>query len=70
METPQSEPLPVAARADSRIPEAIAKETETSIDVVRVIWDEEIQTLSKDAKLHQYLGIMAGRRVKIRLRQH
>jgi hypothetical protein len=70
METPRSEPLPVAARADSRIPEAIAKETQTPIEIVRAIWAEEFESLVHDAKLTQYLGIIAGRRVKIRLRQH
>ena len=69
METPASEPLPVAAHTDSRIPETIAKETQTPIEIVRAIWAEEFEALVHDAKLTQYLGIIAGRRVKIRLRE-
>ena len=50
--------------------EAIAKETETDVEVVKLIYDEELTTLSTDAKITQYLGVLASRRVKMRLRKH
>lgn len=50
--------------------EAIAKETETDVEVVKIIYDEELSTLATDAKITQYLGVLASRRVKMRLRKH
>lgn len=50
--------------------EAIAKETDTDVEVVKMIYDEELTTLASDAKITQYLGVLASRRVKMRLRKH
>ena len=50
--------------------EAIARETDTDIEVVKLIYDEELTTLSNDARITQYLGVLASRRVKMRLRKH
>ena len=62
--------LPVAAKAESRFAEAIAKETATPVEVVRVIYDEEFSALSAEARITQYVGVIASRRVKLRLQKH
>jgi Protein of unknown function (DUF3562) len=50
--------------------EAIAEETHTSLDEVERIYDEELTTLAADAKITQYLGVLATRRVRMKLRKH
>ena len=50
--------------------EAIAKETETSVEVVQEIYEQEFNSLSTDAKITQYLGVLASRRVRMILRKH
>ena len=46
----------------------IARDTETSSDVVRSIYDEEVASLSKDARIKQYVPVIAIKRVKARVR--
>ena len=55
---------------DRATTEAIAKETETSIEVVQEIYEQEFVTLSTDAKITQYLGVLASRRVRMILSKH
>jgi len=55
---------------DRAATEAIAKETDTSVDVVQKIYEQELTTLSNDAKITQYLGVLASRRVRMKLRKH
>lgn len=50
--------------------ETIAKETDTSVDVVQEIYEQELSVLASDAKITQYLGVLAGRRVRMMLRKH
>jgi hypothetical protein len=50
--------------------EAIAQETQTSFEEVEKIYDEELTTLAADAKITQYLGVLASRRVRMKLRKH
>ncbi len=50
--------------------EAIARETATSIDKVEEIYEQELSELAHDAKITQYLGVLASRRVKERLKKH
>jgi hypothetical protein len=50
--------------------EAIAKETDTSIDEVDKIYEQELSELASDAKITQYLGVLATKRVKMKLRKH
>lgn len=50
--------------------EAIAKETETSIDEVEKIYEQELRLLASDAKITQYLGVLTTRRVRAKLRKH
>ena len=50
--------------------EALAKETETSLEEVQKLYEEELEDLANDARITQYLGVLASRRVKMRLRKH
>ena len=50
--------------------EAIAKETDTSVEVVQEIYEQELSALASDAKITQFLGVLTSRRVKMRLRKH
>jgi hypothetical protein len=57
-------------KKDRAATEAIAKETNTSVEEVQKIYAEELSELASDAKITQYLGVLASRRVKMRLRKH
>ena len=57
-------------KQDRAATEAIARETETSLDEVQKLYEEEIEDLANDAKITQYLGVLASRRVRMRLRKH
>lgn len=62
---------PLASNANHRSStEAIAKETETDVEVVQEIYDHELSTLASEAKITQYLGVLASRRVRMLLRKH
>ena len=59
-----------APKHDRAATEAIARETETSLEEVQKLYAEELEDLANDAKITQYLGVLASRRVKMRLRKH
>ena len=61
---------PPQATNVNAVTEAIARETDTDVEVVKEIYDEELTTLATDAKITQFLGVLTSRRVKIRLRRH
>jgi hypothetical protein len=62
---------PRANRAThQRTKEAIARETGAAIDEVDRIYEEELSDLSSDARITQYLGVLASKRVRARLRKH
>ncbi|HKE94863.1 MAG TPA: DUF3562 domain-containing protein [Povalibacter sp.] len=64
-------PIPAAvAKADSRLAESIAKETDTPVEVVKLIFEEEFSAICANAKITQYAGVIASRRVKLRLQKH
>jgi hypothetical protein len=50
--------------------EAIAQETHTSFEEVERIYEEELSELASDAKITQYLGVLASKRVRAKLRKH
>ena len=64
------EALPISTKAASKLAESIANETDTPIEVVRTIYDEEFSALAAHAKIKQYVGVIASRRVKLRLTKH
>ena len=50
--------------------EALAKETKRPVEEVQKLYEEELNGLASEAKVTQYLGVLASRRVKMRLRKH
>jgi hypothetical protein len=61
---------PRSPKTDARLAETIAKETNTPIEVVKPIYDEEFDAVAANAKITQYVGVIASRRVKLRLQKH
>ncbi|MFL6577176.1 MAG: DUF3562 domain-containing protein [Povalibacter sp.] len=59
-----------AGANDRATTEAIAKETETDVDLVQKIYKDELTSLANEAKITQYLGVLASRRVRLLLRKH
>jgi hypothetical protein len=55
---------------DPATTEAIAKELETDVELVREIYRQELTALASDAKITQYLGVLVSKRVRMILRQH
>jgi K+-transporting ATPase c subunit len=58
-----------APKLDAKVAEDIARETGTRVDVVQRIYEEELATLVDRARITQFLGLLADRRVRVRLRQ-
>jgi hypothetical protein len=57
--------------ADEATIAALAKETRTSQDVVKNLFYEELAALHASASVKNFIGVIAGRRVKQRLlREH
>ena len=59
-----------AVTNDRATTEAIAKETQSDVELVQKIYKEELSSLANDAKITQYLGVLASRRVRMKLRKH
>lgn len=47
---------------------AIAKETSTSLDIVKALYEEEVATLSARATIKQFVSVIATRRLRQHLR--
>ncbi len=60
---------PAQGKSDHAALQALAKETDTSVDVVRVLYNEQIALLSEHATIKQFIGVIATRRVKQQLRR-
>jgi hypothetical protein len=48
---------------------ALARETRTPVEVVRTFYDQELAGLESEATVKNFIQIIAGRRVKERLRR-
>jgi hypothetical protein len=55
---------------DPRVVESIARETAAPIDIVSRIYREELDALASEARIVQFLQVIAGRRARLRLRRH
>jgi hypothetical protein len=55
---------------EQSLAEWLAQETETSIDLVREIYEQERSALAHEAKITQFLDVLTSRRVRLRLRKH
>lgn len=63
---------PAASKQKSSrtVAEALAQETQRPIEEVQQIYEEALSELATEAKITQYLGVLASRRAKLRLREH
>jgi Protein of unknown function (DUF3562) len=59
---------PVQSKSNEAFVYAIARETETPIDEVRALYEEEVASLTKRATVRQFVGVIATKRVKEQLR--
>jgi len=55
---------------DPRIADSIARDTAEPIELVSRIYREELAALVRQARVTQFLHVIAGRRARLRLRQH
>ena len=55
---------------EQKTKEALAEETHSSLDDVEKLYEEELSSLAADAKITTYLGVLASRRVRMKLRKH
>jgi Protein of unknown function (DUF3562) len=57
------------ANADDTTVDAIARETAAPADIVKALYEEEIVSLNAQARLKQFVPVIAINRVKQRLRK-
>lgn len=57
------------SQSDERAIASLAKATDTAPDVVKHLYDEEIAKLRAKSNVKNFIGVIAGRRVKERLAQ-
>ena len=55
---------------DPRIAETIARDTAAPVELVSRIYREELDALASQARITQFLHVIADRRARLRLRQH
>lgn len=55
---------------DQTLTETIAKDTDTPAEIVQEIYEQELSSLASEAKITQYLDVLATRRVRMLLRKH
>lgn len=48
--------------------ESLARETDTSVNLVRTIFTEELQALEQEAKVRTFLAVIAMRRTRLILK--
>jgi hypothetical protein len=59
---------PVQAKSNEAFVSAIARETDTSVDLVRTLYEEEVAALAERATVRQFIGVIATKRVRQQLR--
>jgi hypothetical protein len=60
---------PAQNKADHATVLAIARDTATSVDIVQGMFDDEVASLTAQAKVRQYIGVIATRRVRRQLQE-
>jgi Protein of unknown function (DUF3562) len=60
---------PATTVADDAAVATLAQQTDTAIDLVKSLYDQEIATLQAQATVKNFLGVIASRRVKRQLRE-
>lgn len=58
----------IASRSSEANLAALARETHTSQDVVQALYEEEVAALTEQARITQFVGVIATRLVRQRLR--
>ena len=58
----------VQSKSNDALVDTIARETETSTDLVKSLYEEEVATLTANATVRQFIGVIATKRVKQHLR--
>lgn len=61
---------PDARTFDPSVVELIARDTAAPIDLVSRVYREELDALAGEARIVQFLPVIAGRRARLRLRRH
>jgi Protein of unknown function (DUF3562) len=56
--------VPQPAKSDDAAVAALARQTDTAVDVVRNLYDGEIAALRAQATVTSFIGVIASRRVK------
>jgi hypothetical protein len=71
LKVPVSEPTYslVKASSDESAVAALAQRTRTPIEIVRHLYDQELAELRSKSTVKNFLGVIASRRVKERLRK-
>lgn len=59
---------PAQTKANEATVATIAKDTETSLDIVKALYEEECAALGAEAKVKTFIGVIATRNVKRYLR--
>ncbi len=59
-----------ASKSHHTAVEQIALATGQPVEAVQQIYDQEIESLSSQAKITQFVGVIATRRVLLQLRRH
>ena len=67
---PRSIPHSVESEDARAVTEAIAKDTDTAPEIVEEIYQQELSSLASEAKITQFIGVIATRRVNMLLRKH
>ena len=60
---------PVQAKSNEAFVFAIARDTATSVDLVRTLYEEEVAALTEGATVRQFIGVIATKHVKQQLRK-
>ena len=59
---------PVQSQANDAVVATIARETATSTDLVKALYEEEVAALTANATVRQFIGVIATKRVRQQLR--
>ena len=59
---------PVQSKSNDTLVDTIARETATSTDIVKALYEEEVAVLTEHATVRQFIGVIATRRVRQQLR--
>lgn len=61
---------PATSRSPDTVLERIASDTGASLQQVRELYERELRALSSEARITQFVGVIATRRVLRQLRRH